>query len=121
VLLEGGFKFFLLGSVSSIIFLFGICLFYGFFGLVRFDEFKDLFLGEMSLGGLELGLQCGFAFMMVIIFFKLMIFPFHFWGPDLYSGSPVFMVLFISIVPKVVFLGVFVRFYFIFLLGLEGM
>ena len=121
VLLEGSFKFFILGSVSSVLFLFGICLFYGFFGLVRFDEIKDLVLGEVSLGGLELGLQCSFVFMMAIIFFKLMVFPFHFWGPDLYSGASVFMVLFMAVVPKVVFLIVLVRFYFVFLLGSVGM
>lgn len=120
VLLEGGFKYFILGSVSSVLFLFGICLFYGFFGLVRLNEIIDLFLGEVSFGGVEFGLRCSFVFVLAIIFFKLMVFPFHFWGPDLYSGSSVFMVLFIAIVPKVIFLVVFMRFYFVFLLGLVG-
>jgi len=111
---EGGFKYFLLGSIGSIFFLFGISVFYGFFGTLNFFEIFDLFLCEVSVGSVELGLKISFVFLVSFVFFKLMIIPFHSWGPDVYDGTFTFIVLFLATVPKVVFLLLFLKFYFLF-------
>ena len=41
---EAGLKYFVLGSFSSALFLFGSSLIYGVTGTLNFEDFKDLFL-----------------------------------------------------------------------------
>lgn len=46
---DAGIKYFILGSLSSGIFLFGCSLLYGISGTVNFTEFKELFTQSMSI------------------------------------------------------------------------
>jgi NADH-quinone oxidoreductase subunit N len=41
---ESGLKYFVLGALSSGLLLFGISIFYGFFGTFNFSDLKFLFL-----------------------------------------------------------------------------
>ena len=55
---------------------------------------------------LDIGLlQVGLIFILIGLFFKLAIAPFHVWAPDVYEGSPSSSSFFFSVVPK---LGIFV-------------
>ena len=42
----------------------------------------------------------GFVFMFAAIGFKLSLFPYHVWVPDVYQGSTSAMAGFLSVVPK---------------------
>lgn len=42
--------------------------------------------------------------------FKFTAAPFHMWAPDVYQGAPTIVTLFFSLVPKIVFLSLFIRF-----------
>lgn len=114
---ESGLKYFILGAFSSSMFLFGSSLVYGTTGTTNFEDFKDLFFyiypGNLVLNdtdniinAFELNLlQFGLIFLMISLFFKLALAPFHIWSPDIYEGSLTSSTFFFAVIPK---LGLFV-------------
>lgn len=103
---ESGLKYFILGALSSSLFLFGSSLVYGTIGTTNFEDYKDLFFYSYneikffeSSYHLNL-LQLGFLFVTISIFFKLALAPFHIWSPDIYEGSLTSSTIFFAIVPK---------------------
>ena len=72
-------------------------------GCVKQNDFQDLHVLESSLDTNLL--QIGLTFILISLFFKLAIAPFHIWSPDVYEGSPTSSTFFFAIVPK---LGLFV-------------
>jgi len=78
---EAGVKYFLLGSFSSALFLYGAALLYAATGTLSLGELAAADLGTpLSLAGL--------ALIAASLFFKVSVFPFHLWAPDVYQGSP---------------------------------
>ena len=83
---EAGMKYFILGSFSSALFLYGIALVYGATGSVNFVLIAQfLSTNILANGGVLLG---GMALLIVGLGFKVAAVPFHFWTPDVYQGSP---------------------------------
>ena len=99
---EGAIKYFLLGSFSSAIFLFGLAFVWGLVGSTRVDvvaaELATIVAGE---GRLAAGLAMGLAFMTTGVAFKIAAVPFHYWTPDAYQGSPTPITGYLSVGPKV--------------------
>ncbi|MDQ6836980.1 MAG: NADH-quinone oxidoreductase subunit N [Actinomycetota bacterium] len=83
---EAGLKYFILGSFSSAIFLYGAALSYGATGTTQFTEMAQ-FLGSNVLVNSGV-LLAGMALLIVGLGFKVAAVPFHFWTPDVYQGSP---------------------------------
>jgi NADH-quinone oxidoreductase subunit N len=83
---EGGLKYFLLGSFSSAIFLYGAALAYGATGSTQFDEMGQFLARNTVLN--DGVLLAGMALLIVGLGFKVAAVPFHFWNPDVYQGSP---------------------------------
>jgi NADH-quinone oxidoreductase subunit N len=78
---EAGIKYFLLGSFSSALFLYGAALLYAATGTFS--------LGALAQADLSTPLAlCGLALMTASMLFKVSAFPFHLWTPDVYQGSP---------------------------------
>ena len=114
---ESGLKYFILGSFSSGLFLFGASLIYGALGTVNFTEIKDLFIfNEMTSQFSFLLLETsnyviiGLLFIFVSLFFKLALAPFHLWSPDIYENSPTSSSFFFAVVPKISIFIVILRF-----------
>ncbi|HEY5171151.1 MAG TPA: NADH-quinone oxidoreductase subunit N, partial [Acidimicrobiia bacterium] len=83
---EAGLKYFLLGSFSSAVFLYGIALVYGATGTTNLSGIAQ-FLAKIVL--LHDGvLFVGFALLLVGLGFKVAAAPFHMWTPDVYQGAP---------------------------------
>jgi NADH-quinone oxidoreductase subunit N len=99
---EGAIKYFLLGSFSSAIFLFGLAFVWGLTGTTRVDEVARG-LAEIVAGAAPLspGLAMGLAFMTTGVAFKIAAVPFHYWTPDAYQGSPTPITGYLSVLPKV--------------------
>ena len=99
---EGAIKYFLLGSFSSAIFLFGLAFTWGLAGSTRIDEVAK-HLGEIVAGRapLSAGLAMGLAFMTTGVAFKIAAVPFHYWTPDAYQGSPTPVTGYLSVGPKI--------------------
>ncbi len=107
---EGAIKYFLLGSFSSAIFLFGLAFVWGLTGSTRVDEVA-LSLGEIVAGASALspGLTMGLAFMTTGVAFKIAAVPFHYWTPDAYQGSPTPVTGYLSVGPKIGAFAVILR------------
>jgi NADH-quinone oxidoreductase subunit N len=99
---EGAIKYFLLGSFSSAIFLFGLAFIWGLTGTTRVDGVADALLG-VAAGTMAFspGLAMGFAFMTTGVAFKIAAVPFHYWTPDAYQGSPTPVTGYLSVGPKI--------------------
>ena len=102
---EAGLKYFILGSLSSGLMLFGISLIYGSTGSINFEIISSMINFEGFFPGIVAGLVfliCGFAF-------KASAVPFHMWTPDVYEGSPTPVTAFFATVPKLAAVGVLLR------------
>ncbi len=83
---EAGFKYFILGSFSSAIFLYGVALVYGATGSTQFGEIATYLARDvLTHSGV---LLAGMALIIAGLGFKVAAVPFHFWTPDVYQGSP---------------------------------
>src|SRR2546427_1407946 len=99
---EGAIKYFLLGSFSSAIFLFGLAFVWGLTGTTRVDLVAaDLAKVVAGSAPLSAGLAMGLAFMTTGVAFKIAAVPFHYWTPDAYQGSPTPVTGYLSVGPKV--------------------
>lgn len=108
---EAGLKYFVLGAFSSGILLFGISLIYGFTGSTNFDDIYSLFFPNFSLLPLNTGFLIGFIFFSIGFFFKLGVFPFHMWVPDVYEGSPTLVTSILAVISKFVIAVAFIKIY----------
>ncbi len=89
---EGGLKYFVYGSVSSALFLFGLSLLYGLTGTTELYAIKMVFTPEtgdshIGLAGNVSGMTA-LLLMLVGFGFKVAAVPFHQWAPDAYEGAP---------------------------------
>jgi NADH-quinone oxidoreductase subunit N len=99
---EGAVKYFLLGSFSSAIFLFGLSFVWGLSGSTNIAAVAST-LTNVATGGAPFspGLAMGFAFMTTGVAFKIAAVPFHYWTPDAYQGSPTPVTGYLSVGPKI--------------------
>ena len=101
---EGAIKYFLLGSFSSAIFLFGLVLVFGYSGTTNISEVASsitTIVCTSGVGGLAPGLVMGLALLTTGAAFKIAAVPFHYWTPDAYQGSPTPVTGYLSVGPKV--------------------
>jgi NADH-quinone oxidoreductase subunit N len=107
---EGAIKYFLLGSFSSAILLFGIALTFGYVGATNVtviaERLRAVVSGEAPLA---IGLAMGLALMSVGAAFKIAAVPFHYWTPDAYQGSPTPVTGYLSVGPKVAAFALILR------------
>jgi NADH-quinone oxidoreductase subunit N len=88
---EGALKYFVYGSVSSALFLFGLSLIYGLTGST---QFYAIHLAVQPIAGNPTGLSGNVvgatAVLLVLVGFgfKVAAVPFHQWAPDAYEGAP---------------------------------
>ena len=99
---ESGLKYFLLGSLASALFLYGIALMFAATGsltLYGANSIRDFFSTTVVT---EPGiLLAGMALMLVGIGFKVSAAPFHQWAPDVYQGAPTGAVGFMAATVKI--------------------
>jgi len=102
---EGAIKYFLLGSFSSAIFLFGLAFVWGLTGTTRIAEAATALAGGVPGAGLLMGL----AFLSAGAAFKIAAVPFHYWTPDAYQGSPTPVTGYLSTGPKIAAFALILR------------
>ena len=91
--LEAAFKYLILASLSTGIFLIGVAYLYGVTGSIDIQN--------MNISSLNPAIILGLVFLFMGIAFKLSIAPWHMWTPDTYQGSPMPIVTYLSTVSKV--------------------
>jgi len=114
---EAGLKYALYGGLSAGIALFGMSHIYGALGTI---QFVDILPKLQALQGMSLYLvMASFVLFFVGLGYKISLFPFHMWTPDVYQGSPTPVTSFFAIVPKMAGLAAIVRVSYVFF-GTEG-
>lgn len=90
---EAGLKYFMLGAISSGFFLlsFSILFLYGL----------DLNLKHLLLLKDDYMVYISFFLITISFCFKISLFPFHFWIPDIYEGSSWNIVTLVATLPKI--------------------
>jgi proton-translocating NADH-quinone oxidoreductase chain N len=81
--LEAAMKYFIFGSVSSALMLFGFSLLYGMAGTTKIASIATIALGTMSPA-----IVVALIFVIAGFAFKMALVPFHMWAPDTYEGAP---------------------------------
>ena len=94
--IEASLKYFTLGSISSGVFLFGTSLVYGASGSIAFDDIKLVCITQGCINNSNIILFIGISLIIVTLMFKLSLFPFHSWIPDVYEGSPNYSTIFLA-------------------------
>ncbi|SOC10236.1 NADH-quinone oxidoreductase subunit NuoN [Rhodobacter maris] len=102
---EAGLKYFVLGSLSSGLLLYGASLVYGFAGTTSFAGIITV----VEQGHLPIGLLFGLVFLIAGLAFKVSAVPFHMWTPDVYEGSPTPVTAFFATAPKLAAMGLIAR------------
>lgn len=104
---ESGFKYLLFGALTSTVMLYGFSLIYGFSGKTGLYELAASF-PTFSL------LALGVLFLVLIgLAFKVSLFPFHFWAPDVYEGAPTPVAGFLSTASKAAGFAVILRLFMV--------
>ena len=98
---EAGLKYFILGALSSGLYLLGLCLF--------FLSGLSLNLSEVFLFSSDILVIIGSMLVLLSLSFKLALFPLHFWIPDIYEGSSWDVIGFLSTLPKISIISILMQ------------
>jgi NADH-quinone oxidoreductase subunit N len=104
---EAAFKYFLMGSFATGFLLLGIALVYGATGSFNIQTIAVTVIIDSTK--LPAFFYVGVLLIMVGLAFKISAVPFHFWAPDVYSGSPTSVTAFMSTVVKIAAVAAFVK------------
>lgn len=94
---EGSLKYFILGGLSSGIFIYALSLVYAVTGATGLDAIASQIDGGLADSRI---LMAGLILLIVSLAFKVAAVPFHLWAPDAYAGGPTPVTLFISVASK---------------------
>ncbi len=100
---EGALKFFVVGSVSSAVLLYGLSFVYGATGSTDIADIAPLLNAGDPL------LMLGLSLMLAGLGFKIAAVPFHMWVPDAYEAGGTPFVAWLSIAPKAAGFAVMLR------------
>nr|YP_010118795.1 NADH dehydrogenase subunit 2 [Laminaria solidungula]QQY85013.1 NADH dehydrogenase subunit 2 [Laminaria solidungula] len=103
---EAGLKYFILGSVASIFFLFGASLIYFAMGTTNLGSLTLLTENLITSSPfVYLGLVC----VVSALLFKIGAAPYHMWIADVYEGAPTLVGFIFAVIPKFAFFVVILR------------
>ena len=119
VSIEAAIKYFTMGALTAAFFVFGAMIFYAITGSLELAQIAQVITQEGYLSTDNYAnyalVLVGFMFMFAALGFKLSLFPYHVWVPDVYQGSTSAMAGFLSVVPKMAGFVVALRFFDIFI------
>lgn len=104
---ESSLKYFLMGAFATGLLLMGITLIYGETGAFHLHLISD-FIKNHSITETPM-LAVGILFLLAGLSFKVSLFPFHFWTPDVYQGAPTWITQFMSTSVKLAGFAAFYR------------
>jgi NADH-quinone oxidoreductase subunit N len=104
--IEAGLKYFILGTVSSAVMLYGMSFLFGLSGSTSVAATA----AALSSGGASFGpAVVGMLLVLVGFAFKMTVVPFHMWVPDTYQGAPTPVTAYFSVVSKTAGLALLIR------------
>lgn len=104
---EASIKYFMMGAFASAIMLFGITF---IFGATNSLDMQAILLFVKTTNQPTTMFHVGILLVIFGFLFKIGAAPFHFWSPDVYQGSPIFITVFMSTIVKIAAVGAFYKF-----------
>ena len=102
---ETGLKYFIIGATSSALMLFGFAMLYGAGHSGYLSDLARTIPNHLSSPFVLIA----FVLSLSGFFFKLALFPFHFWAPDVYEGAPHQVAAYIATASKVAAIAILLR------------
>lgn len=97
--IEAGIKYFVMGVLASVFFIFGSACLYFACGSLDIAHIHNALIDEKYTS--PFAVFVGIVFMLGAIGFKASAVPFHSWMPDIYEGANSIMAGVVSIIPKI--------------------
>jgi len=104
---EAGLKYFLFGSIASSLYLFGVSMMYLMFCTVDWEIISALSYFPLEH---QYIFQISLILILIGLFFKLGIAPFHFWLPVVYGNASTIVTYLFIILPKIPLLYLLYKF-----------
>jgi|KBSMisStaDraftv2_1062788.scaffolds.fasta_scaffold120102_2 formate hydrogenlyase subunit 3/multisubunit Na+/H+ antiporter MnhD subunit len=99
IVTAAGLKYFILGALSSCFILLGSGLIYAFSGLTKFDSIYS-FISTIDPSINHTQFILGMVLIFLGFLFKVGAAPLHNWSPDVYSGVPTIVTVWLTVIPK---------------------
>ncbi len=103
---ESAFKYFVLGGLASAILLYGVAM---LFGATQTTSLSVIIEKTPELISTSRIFLIGIILVVIGFLFKISIFPFHAWTPDVYQGAPTPHTAFMATAVKTVSIAAFMR------------
>ncbi len=117
---EAAVKYFTMGALAAGFFAMGSAVIYGLTGSIELYRVADVLAARMNETGLMIAVFGSAVLLLVAFAFKLSLFPFHTWAPDVYEGASAPLAGYMSVVPKVAAFVVSIRIFGMYIdLGVE--
>ncbi len=117
---EAAVKYFTMGALSAGFFAMGSAVVYALTGSVELYKVAEVLATRIDEPGLMIAIFGSSVLLLVTFSFKLSLFPFHTWAPDVYEGASAPLAGYMSVVPKVAAFVVAIRIFGMYIdLGVE--
>lgn len=117
---EAAVKYFTMGALAAAFYSMGAAILYGISGSLELYQIAEAIQSRMGEAGVMILILGGAGFLLASFAFKLSLFPFHTWAPDVYEGASAPLAGYMSVVPKVAAFVVSMRIFEMFIeLGIE--
>jgi len=117
---EAAVKYFTMGALAAAFFAMGSAVIYALTGSVELYKVADVLATRLNEAGLMVAIFGSSVLLLVAFAFKLSLFPFHTWAPDVYEGASAPLAGYMSVVPKVAAFVVSIRIFGMYIdLGVE--
>jgi len=117
---EAAVKYFTMGALAAGFFAMGSAVIYALTGSVELYKVAEVLSSRLEETGLMIAIFGSSVLLLVAFAFKISLFPFHTWAPDVYEGASAALAGYMSVVPKVAAFVVSIRIFGMYIdLGIE--
>jgi len=117
---EAAVKYFTMGALAAAFFAMGSAVVYGLTGSIELYKVAEVMATRINETGLMIAIFGSSVLLLVAFAFKLSLFPFHTWAPDVYEGASAPLAGYMSVVPKIAAFVVSMRIFGMYIdLGVE--
>ena len=117
---EAAVKYFTMGALAAAFFAMGSAVVYALTGSVELYKVAEILSTRLEETGLMITILGSSMLLLIAFAFKLSLFPFHTWAPDVYEGASAPLAGYMSVIPKVAAFVVSIRIFGMYIdLGLE--
>lgn len=98
---EAAVKYFTMGALAAAFYAMGSAVIYGLTGTLELYKVAEVMALRVHETGLMIAIFGSAVLLLVSFAFKLSLFPFHTWAPDVYEGASAPLAGYMSVVPKI--------------------